>query len=235
MKPRARKRWVWGVALVVLLVPIYIVGFFIDIYVGNRKNEQAWERHRKSYVPMSSVVEAAEWRGFVRYFDKDQIIRTKYGEDAPPFGYQDSAGRVVIPATFSLCAPSFSEGVAWAFTQDGRGVCIDPTGKTLFEVEAIAISNFSSGLARIRVRGKDDRTLDGFIDSTGAVAIPPRYRDASDFVGQYALVTEWHAVSSLLERFVDTTGVPLKMPFGYRKRIIDQRGERVTPTDLHNR
>jgi hypothetical protein len=108
-----------------------------------------------------------------------------YGANAR-WGYIDKTGKVVIEPQFSeavSATPSrladFAEGLAFVVL-NGKTVCIDKSGKVVFEVPAdlIVQSPFSDGLAHISQRVG---TKSGYMDKTGKVAIELQYDYALEF------------------------------------------------------
>ena len=109
-------------------------------------------------------------------------------------GYLDVTGKVVIPADFEMrmCNgpfPSyFSEGLCGRYDYETqKSFFIDKTGKKVFECEGEA-EDFSEGLAavgKIYMESEDDFTWltwrTGFIDKTGAEAIPFIFKHAGRF------------------------------------------------------
>lgn len=106
-------------------------------------------------------------------------------------GYLDMTGKVVIPADFEMrmCNgpfPSyFSEGLCGRYDYETqKSFFIDKTGNKVFECEGEA-EDFSEGLAAVGKfysESEDDFTwLTGFIDKTGAEAIPFIFKHAGRF------------------------------------------------------
>jgi hypothetical protein len=88
-------------------------------------------------------------------------------------GYIDVHGKFVIEPKF-LVAMSFSEGIAWAQSvasaqiSSQRFDAIDPGGRILFSVDAIAVDEFKNGLARVIQQDKD-----AYVDHTGKFVAAP--------------------------------------------------------------
>jgi hypothetical protein len=111
-------------------------------------------------------------------------------------GYIDRHGEWVIPPKFSA-AYSFSEGLAQV-----RGGYIDKKGTLVISAEQLSrrlcrnpscevrTNDFADGLALVEVWLDEDTRLFGFIDRTGAVAIPPRFGRASSFSEGLAAAAE---------------------------------------------
>jgi len=106
------------------------------------------------------------------------------------FGYIDTTGKIVIKPKYQSTG-TFSDGVAIA--RDNKGlVIIDKKGKTLLMLEIdMAELGFSEGLAaKALVFRKKVGVFYGFIDKTGKVIIPPKYRFARNFSEGLAAVEE---------------------------------------------
>ena len=110
-------------------------------------------------------------------------------------GYIDKTGKVVIPAELDMrmcngpISTGFSDGLrGWYDYDSQKSIFIDKTGKKVFECEGEA-EDFSEGLAavgKIYMESEDDFTWltwrTGFIDKTGAEAIPFIFKHAGQFV-----------------------------------------------------
>lgn len=105
------------------------------------------------------------------------------------YGYQNSAGELVIPAVYLTAEP---------FTPDGLGLVsqdivgdgwpfdhgfIDPTGATVIPLRYQYLNQFSEGFAVAQRDGKY-----GYITTSGSVAIDFIYSEASDFQDGKAVV-----------------------------------------------
>jgi hypothetical protein len=85
--------------------------------------------------------------------------------------YIDTSGKYVTPAYAWTCG--FSEGLAPVrITMDGKEGYIDNTGKTVIQPQFERASEFSEGLAAVRMGGKW-----GFIDKTGRIVIDANYAE----------------------------------------------------------
>ena len=140
-------------------------------------------------------------------------------------GYIDKSGIIVIPPTFEEI-DAFSEGLAYVKTAAQEGY-IDPAG-----VWALIIPPdyggfpFCDGLARADIFEEDELNEDecteecnclceGYIDKTGAIVIPPQFRDTDDFSEGLAHVETEDGEYV----FIDTKGdVVLKFDFDYDTR-----------------
>lgn len=94
-------------------------------------------------------------------------------------GYIDSDGNVVIPPKYEI-ADDFSEGLARVAEHGwGKGYSfIDTSGEAVISLEecVIAYDSFHEGFCSVLVDGKC-----GFINKTGAMAIPPQFDGADGF------------------------------------------------------
>lgn len=84
-------------------------------------------------------------------------------------GYIDAQGRVAIPFQYDA-ADRFSDGLAWVIVGEARGI-IDTKGRWVVEPGKYDLSGFREGRCPFR---REDRW--GFLDTHGAVVIPPVYR-----------------------------------------------------------
>ena len=138
-------------------------------------------------------------------------------------GYIDKSGAIVIPPTFEE-VDAFSEGIAYAKTATQEGY-IDPTGAwaLITPLHYYCGHPFCDGLTRADLCEDNELNEDGcteecnclcegYIDKTGAIAIPPQFRDTYDFSEGLALVETKHGEHV----FIDTKGdVALKFDFDY--------------------
>lgn len=127
----------------------------------------------------------------------------KYPNDK--WGFIDLSGNEVIPCVNDFVitglVPSFSEGLVWFKTKNGRYGVIDTSGKIIVQPDYYEfIWYFKESMSRIKVSDKY-----GFIDKTGKEIINPKYGWASDFKEgmarvcmNYSQIGEWG--------FVDKTG-----------------------------
>lgn len=141
-------------------------------------------------------------------------------------GYIDKSGAIVIPPMFEE-VDEFSEGLAYAKTATQEGY-IDPTGAwaLITPPHYYCGHPFCDGLTRADLCKEDELNEDGYmdewgctgegyIDKTGAIAIPPQFRDTYDFSEGLALVETKHGEHV----FIDTKGdVALKFDFDYEPR-----------------
>jgi hypothetical protein len=117
------------------------------------------------------------------------------------WGFIDSSGRIVIPPAFEA-AYFFRDGVATATTVEGTNVLIDKTGKVL----AQGFEQLRGVIAERRVPISRDEKY-GYLDVSGAVAIPLVYDDADTFSGGLAPVKKGRKWG-----YIDRNGTT-KIPF----------------------
>ncbi len=135
-------------------------------------------------------------------------------------GYIDKSGTIVIPPIFEK-VDEFSDGLAYAKTATQAGY-IDPTGAwALIPPADYEGYPFCDGLAIVCICEEDELNEDecveecncaceGYIDKTGAIAIPPQFKEVDDFSEGLA-----HVETEDGEHvFIDTKGdVALKFDF----------------------
>ena len=116
------------------------------------------------------------------------------------YGFIDSHGKLLIPATFDE-ATGFSDGLA-AVAINRKWGYIDETGKIIIELKYATYGNnqFSEGLAAIN-EGDYSNGRWGFINTKGTVIIEPVYELAGFFMEGLAFV-----VSNGKRGFIDKQG-----------------------------
>ena len=163
------------------------------------------------------------------------------------YGYIDKSGKIVIPPTFEE-VDEFSEGLAYAKTATQEGY-IDPTGAwALIPPPRYNCGHsFCDGLTRIDLCEEEELDEDedtdecgcacegyceGYIDKTGAIVIPPQFRDTYDFSEGLAYVeTEDGGYV-----FIDTKGnVALKFDFDYDTRWCHSFSEGVVAVRIEGK
>jgi len=98
-------------------------------------------------------------------------------KQAGTWGYIDKSGRVVIPPRYQRALP-FSEGLA-AVRRGSRWEIVDRHGSTVTAgVPLLRLGRFSGGLAPAR---SSMRLPWGYVDTSGRLAIPARFRTADAF------------------------------------------------------
>jgi hypothetical protein len=103
-------------------------------------------------------------------------------------GLIDRSGSVVLEATYTLIGGysdhnPFHDGLALAERRDRRHDFLRPSGKVAFKCPGSSCQQFSQGLAAFR-----DGSLTGYINTQGAVAIPPAFAEAMEFSEDLAAV-----------------------------------------------
>lgn len=92
----------------------------------------------------------------------------------PAWGYLDSGGKIVVPASFDY-AGEFSEGLA-CVQQDDQFGFIDPSGAWAIEPRFTDAGDFHEGLAAVGDNGQY-----GYCDTTGTAAVDFRFLLAGKF------------------------------------------------------
>ncbi len=146
-------------------------------------------------APSGRVVIQAQFRDCREF--SDGLAAVQIGER---WGYIDEAGAIVIKPQFTS-AQRFSDGLAFVTLNPGSTVVIDRRGKVLFAADYYQHGTFSEGLAPVHPvhqwrcfgvtpeisdkcpdgNGVPRDQLWGYIDTTGAMAIPPRFFVAGEF------------------------------------------------------
>ncbi len=114
----------------------------------------------------------------------DENIDTLYPayilkDDDKLFGYIDSTGKFVIEPVYDQ-ATDFSDGVAVAHdSQTNEYIMIDRQGNVIYRTTN-TIGAFQEGYAVFEVY-KDNKSLEGYIDTTGTIILPAVYNAASPF------------------------------------------------------
>lgn len=110
------------------------------------------------------------------------------------YGFIDKTGKIIIkPKYHIVCYPGFSEGLVFvAETKDMNGdfkwICIDTTGKTVFELDnnCDPEESFNEGYAVIS-NWKTETYW--FVDKSGDKVFNKKFVDASEFTNGYAIVS----------------------------------------------
>ena len=159
------------------------------------------------------------------------------------WGYIDKSGTIVIPPMFEE-VDAFSDGLAYAKTATQEGY-IDPTGAWALipPPHYNCGHSFCDGLTRIDLCEEEELDEDegtdecgcaceGYIDKTGAIVIPPQFRDTDDFSEGLAHVeTEDGGYV-----FIDTKGnVALKFDFDYDTRWCHSFSEGVVAVRIEGK
>ena len=183
--------------------------------------------------------------GLYGYINKsgDMIIKPQY-EFAWSFNYGvagvrkggefcliNRAGKLIISSQTmrrgnsplkKMMVRSPREGLAWIGLHEGVGF-VDLSGKVVIKPQFHEASDFSEGLARVRVKDDDLQRYYGYIDRTGKIVIKPQFLIASNFYGGVAHVRmpdsrgkkgEWFLIDgngAFLEK-LPKGNIPLKIP-----------------------
>ena len=125
-------------------------------------------------------------------------------------GYIDGDGNVVIPPIYEI-AEDFSEGLACVAELGwGKGYkFIDTNGEVVISLkDGIRVcGDFHEGLCLVWVDGKY-----GFIDRSGAMAIPPQFDGAVSFNHGVAPACIWNSEADDNWGFIDRTGKFIVLP-----------------------
>jgi hypothetical protein len=108
-------------------------------------------------------------------------ILLRYSPDGSKYGFIDTSGELVIPATFDNVS-EFEEGLAAVVIGDKMGL-IDRSGQMVVEPQFDAIGAFDADDDLALVADVDDNGngLYGFINRSGEVVLEPQFALASDF------------------------------------------------------
>lgn len=138
---------------------------------GGPDSDRPTAEHRSDFEPCEPTIESQPAGNYDRYSFEDP----KTGL----VGFKNSAGAVVIPATYRFAYEFGTGGIAAAVDGTTPFVFIDSAGKVI--AKAYAYDNgpdyFQDGLARI----VDPRGKIGFIDNRGKIVITPQFDDAASF------------------------------------------------------
>jgi hypothetical protein len=129
------------------------------------------------------------------------------------WGFIDKNDNVVTPCIYDRLN-GFSDGVAAVCLNEKWGF-IDKNGNQLIEPRYWQVRDFKDGIAQVALN--TDGIRNGFIDKTGEVVIPIKYREISQASSSFYFAelddTTRHVISS--------TGVE---GYEYKKCYIDQSG-----------
>ncbi|MBU1109607.1 MAG: WG repeat-containing protein [Candidatus Riflebacteria bacterium] len=100
-------------------------------------------------------------------------------------GFIDVKGDWVIEPEFSAESGAFENGVAVLKGNRGPSLLIDKQGKELKKFSYAWVNQLSSGYARYCVQ-VDGNARVGYLDSKGEIAIPAKFSDCHNFVGDAA-------------------------------------------------
>jgi hypothetical protein len=179
---------------------VTILGTFIS--PGCYWDYPVWPKNKKSDTPLFRfVVEERYGAGYIDrqgkiviqpqflvfgnrggdFFEGLANVTTKDDGDF----FIDASGKRVTRSHY-LSTGDFFEGLAtrWFSTEKKYGY-IDRTGNLAISASFDSAGNFSEGLARVRIAGRE-----GYIDRSGKLAIPARFASAGDFSDGHALVIE---------------------------------------------
>lgn len=142
---------------------------------------------------------------FVDCFYEDRaVVADNINSRNTKFGFIDTTGKLIIPIQFSN-ATNFEQGRSLV-KQNDKQFFIDKSGKKILSLDDYLLTfPFSENLAMV-IKSIDNQQKFGFINSTGKVAIPPKFDVAHEFSDGLALVKQ-----DKQQFFIDKTG----------KKVID--------------
>lgn len=130
------------------------------------------------------------------------------------WGVIDKLGRPLRPFNLIWASP-FANGFAIARSENGIGL-LGPDGALRFELPYLGLERPSEGLVPFETYDR----LKGYIDLTGNVRIPARYRHTTQFSEGLAAVSEASNMDDWV--YIDPTGATaIPMRFAYASPFID--------------
>jgi len=106
---------------------------------------------------------------------REGLALVKTSTNEPMWGYISEDGKYVISPQF-LRATGFSQEIAWVVVENAAPVAIDKKGEQKFSLpDAEAVHSFEEGLAGFSQIDEEWKTLWGFVDKTGKIAISPQF------------------------------------------------------------
>lgn len=105
-------------------------------------------------------------------------------------GFEDADGKVVIKPGYEA-AGQFVGGLAWVKIDYKRYYYINQSEQPLLNYSFDRCYDFQDGMGRVLDKNLAKGYVGyGFLDTKGAIRIPLIFKDATDFVGGYALVKD---------------------------------------------
>lgn len=122
------------------------------------------------------------------------------------WGYINSSGKIVVEPKYAN-ASVFADGRGMVKTPkpEKKIYCIDVKGNIVFEVPAnlAGMKPFSNGLARVKNK---ETKLYGYVDLTGKLVIPYKYKSAAAFSEGLAKVEFKDSQDNSMRGFINTKG-----------------------------
>ena len=120
------------------------------------------------------------------YDFQDGMAAVTVSEKDLNYGFIDKTGKLVLKYQFTSIGTPFENGLAIVWVSDGKKGdaardypnVIDKTGKLLTKNQYESIYPFSEGLAGVLVVGANETITLGFIDKTGKLVIPAKFKKA---------------------------------------------------------
>lgn len=138
---------------------------------------------------------------FVRDFNLKGIAiaaKGKYQFEDCSVWFIDKSGKAVT-GPFISTVPEFANGVAVLNSAQNGSRVVDENGKLLLESKD-TFYEYADGLLRFSHKGKDDKTLYGFMDLTGRIVIPAKYSYANQFRDGFAYVSFSNGDSAIIDK-----------------------------------
>jgi len=142
------------------------------------------------------------------------------------YGYQNSAGDVVIPPRFSPCAERFYDGLAWVWDPAAeRSGYINPDGSWAIIVNGSTHTSFIGGMGEFQVIGEDGFPKYGYVNRQGKEVVPPIYRTATWYVDGYVLVGRRTWIGMITDKIALELGGFPNTCLDTRLVILNQSGQ----------
>lgn len=233
-------RWTkrhWLLTAVVLAPTLYLA-HIASIHRSNSRHWTVWGNIENQATRSGIVTRPVpDPPGLTRFYDQSKSFRTRSGLTLQYAGFADTSGSVVIPAVLQGPRETFSEGLVFASHANGQRGYFNAEGALVVAVSFDYADPFVNGMAEVRVRegaGPSANLRSGYIDRTGAVVVPLKYREGTHFVGPYALVFNDSVYARAYDWAMD--GIDVEVGLAWllppsRAMIIDQKGKRVSLRD----
>lgn len=216
-----------------LLVAL-LAAHYTSICLSNARTSRVWMQHVQDSSPAPDPT-----RSLLQPFRSGAKRYTREGMSVQPAGYRTLDGTVVVQPQYSWVSPEFSEGLAWASRFDGGRDLLDTSGAVVFSMPEHdnigAVTAFSSGRASVSVISEGGWSNTGYVDRTGSFVVPARYGIATDFVGEYAFVTEITIIGKMWRSTLTKLYFTPRLCFISRSKIIDREGKRADLARVLNR
>jgi len=214
---------------------------------------------------------------FLTNLSGDAVVVAEFGSFTTRYGLMDIRGEIIIPVQYEFMHIDINEGLVHVQTgghpafdyPDRKHGVYDIAGNVVIpaELDYAFVSNFFDGLASVTQMTGDHVVISaergftqpvliyGYIDKTGALAIPMDFNLANHFADGLALVGVYEDISkgdAMLYGFIDTRGnaavpviyadarefseglaaVGIKTAAGIKYGYVNRRGETVIPFEF---